>query len=132
MNEPAAAPRCLIVVGLPASGKTEYARSLGPGWIIIDDPEGPDDLPRTLTRDTVITSPHFCRPEALAGVMREARRRWPGVTPEVVFFRNDPEACARNAMRRPGKEVRGLIAGLSRVYAPPADARPVWRHTGEG
>lgn len=129
--DPYAGRRCLIIAGLPGSGKTRYAQALGPEWAVIDDPDGPDDLPERIKGNVAITSPFFCRSEAMDDVFRVAQARWPGIVVEAVFFESDPAACARNAMRRPGKEVRGLIEALSRVYAPPADARPVWRPEGE-
>lgn len=119
--------RCRLVVGLPGSGKTRYARGLGPGWTVVDDPERPADLPADFPGDVVITSPHFCQAESLAFAEAEVKRRWPGIAVETAFFANDPEACRKNAARRPGKDVDGLIVFLSRRYAPPAGTMPVWR-----
>ncbi len=128
--------RCRIVVGLPGSGKTHYAQGLGPDWAVADDPETPDALNSHTNdllcgKDLVITSPHFCNAESLALAQAEAARRWPGIAIETVFFENDPQACAKNAARRAGKPVVAFIAFLSKGYAPPEAALPVWRPNAE-
>lgn len=119
--------RARVVVGLPGSGKTHYARSLGHEWTLIDDPESPADLPDDFAHDVVITSPHFCREVSYQFILNEIQTRWPGITVETVFFANDPDACLLNAATRPHKPVSEFIRFLSKDYDPPADAMPVWR-----
>jgi predicted ATPase len=126
----------IAIAGLPGSGKSvlvnEYAAA---GFLRFDDVYAGDGAQVTAARqaiaegrDVVVSDIQFCDP----GVRADAERQFgPGV--EWVYFANDPYQCARNVLYRAfvGNEPRdwvdemGWIDELTRVYRPPATARPV-------
>ncbi len=142
--------RSLIIVGLPASGKTSHARNLLAGrhhyedihhWIYYRDRhirEGDDRFGRFLRdlqagRPWVIDSVEMCESEVREGFVHEYL-----AGPEAVdwlFFENDPEQCKLNAQvlehRGEGHREHRLreIDRVTAVYDIPAEAdrRQVYR-----
>ena len=49
--------RITLIIGLPASGKTTYAKTLG--GFLVDDPQSINELPLECDH-LVITDPNFC------------------------------------------------------------------------
>lgn len=124
--------RIVLIAGLPASGKTHYARSLG--GILIDDPqEGFSEFPDLHDCDLlVVTDPYFCMTLLRSYAEKLMLARYPEADIEWVFFENDPEQCQINARSRPNKPVSKFIDQLSDNYTVPVGAMtvPVYRHNG--
>lgn len=122
--------KVLLVIGLPASGKTHWAKrqvakllALGVTARLLDDPRTQDQLAEGLAQPSqvlIITDPYLCYPVArnAAGQMLTAA----GHQVEYVFFECDPEQCQVNARLRPGKSVAKFIAQLAESYQIPANA----------
>lgn len=95
-----------IIVGLPGSGKTTYAKTL-PGRLFDDvamSRRGMDDLKAYLSTgsDAVITDVFNTAP-AIRSATEETIRRAANdsnITINWVFFENDPEACYHNVIQR--------------------------------
>lgn len=120
-----------LIAGLPGSGKTTLASQMREaGALVLDDfgvGSSLRDLPARLSQDLVITDVNFCHWSTLQTAKWQLSERY-GVTPEIVYFQNDPEACLANVERRTdGREVGATIREFTKVYDPPADALPVWR-----
>jgi len=119
------------IVGLPGSGKTEYAKSLNDQAILIDDPKlFENDVEPFLNgdKDIVITDPWFC----LTVVRAAAEIHFKNYGFEVtwVFFENDVKACTENYKRRhPTKNVSHDIKWFSSKYSIPENTVtvPVWK-----
>jgi adenylate kinase family enzyme len=119
--------RVVLVIGLPASGKTTWAhtqvarlRALGVDARLLDDPRSAEELAASLDQEChllFITDPHLC----MQGVGSAAARRLEAQGHEVtlVFFANDPERCLVNAARRPDKSVARFIVQLAESYQLP-------------
>lgn len=125
-------PFIIVVGGLPASGKTTYAKNLVLGldnYVLVDD--------LSLTKESclkylkqkvnlVVIDPHF--------VLKKFREKFEQEFSSVaeisyVMFENDKIQCLMNEELRPDKPVRGLINYLSSNYTLPKTYKllPVWR-----
>ncbi len=108
----AVATRSLIIIGLPASGKTSFARSLLAGrshyedvhhWLYYREQhirDGDDRFGRFLVdlqdgRPWVIDSVEMCERAVREAFAREYLM--PGQPVDWLFFENNPEQCRRNA-----------------------------------
>lgn len=144
------ATRSLVIIGLPASGKSSFARSLLAGRSHYEDihhwlyyraehiREGNDCFGRFLDdlqsgRPWVIDSVEMCEQPVRERFVRE----YLACVSEVdwLFFENDPEQCKCNAQalerRGEGHRAHRLreIDRVTNVYDIPAEAlvRPVYR-----
>jgi hypothetical protein len=76
-----------------------------------------------------IADPHFCKSsvrQKAGHILQDAY----GVTPEWIFFANDPAQCKLNVITRAdGRKVMGMVHAMSQVYEIPPHATmiPVWR-----
>lgn len=130
--------RIVLVVGLPASGKTHLARRISEqgGLELLDDPPAGFPLRDFLhSKDSgaVIADPHLCCPKTRAAALDLFEREFPKALVEVFYFENDPAACLDNMRRRQAagdaRQVEDMIRMSSRHYRVPAGAftLPVWR-----
>lgn len=147
---PPSAARSLIIVGLPASGKSSHARSLLAGrvhyedihhWLYYRDQHirvGDDRFGRFLDdlrthRPWVIDSVEMCEREVRERFAQEFLTSAGDVN--WLFFENEPDQCRRNAQilehRGEGHRLHRLreIDRVTQVYDIPADAivRRVYR-----
>lgn len=115
-----------LIIGLPGSGKTHFARQLG--VLMIDDITDLSELPDRGVGDFAITDPHFCKPRTLANAVRTIASNYPDHHIVQHWFENDARKALRNvAYRNDGRVVRGLVLALSSVYKPPSDAMRIWQ-----
>ena len=128
-----------LVVGLPGSGKTTWARAqvaraaqAGLNAQLLDDPRDAVSLVAAVEQARAqrvdhlfIVDPHLCGASALAAAKAWFERH--DLAMEVVHFANDPEQCVRNAASsdRQGKAVANAIRMWSRQYMPPASPPPL-------
>ncbi len=132
--------KLVLVVGLPASGKSWWARqqataarARGRVEHVLDDPRIFSEVREALARarsekaqSLYIVDPAFCD----ASVLQVARRQL-ALEPDLrvceVFFQNDLVQCEANAVRRglQEKSVLGALQRWSAVYRPPSNAMPV-------
>jgi predicted kinase len=129
--------KVLLVVGLPASGKTYWAKrqvaqllALGVTARLLDDPRTQEQLAEGLARPShvlFITDPYLCQPDARKTACQILTAA--GHQVEYVFFECDPGQCQVNARLRLGKPVAKFIAQLAESYQIPANAvvLPVYR-----
>lgn len=129
----------VLVIGLPGSGKTSWARQRiaeaffqGHRQALIDDPTDLGTVASELAKARAAGAEvvYVCDPNFCAGETVRAAQEWfqtGGYDVESVYFQNDPQQCLRNAMQaeREHKAVHGAILMWARVYAPPEDALPV-------
>jgi predicted kinase len=130
--------RIVLVVGLPGSGKSVFARQLAQaqGYIWLDDPSvglSHEQLVQRLralnasASGLAISDPLLCYAHNREAAIEVLRACCPQAQLEWVYFENDPEQCLANALaRNASQEVRGFIAEASKVYAPPPSALPVY------
>lgn len=143
------APDLIIIVGLPASGKTAVAtciydelvaRKGMPNFgeperevILLDD--APSDLFACVSWGppcprVILTHPGLCMapPDVWRLIHLGELWRWAGITrpsifdipnTSMIFFENDPEQCLINAQGRPDKDVDEYIKQLSKRYEVP-------------
>ena len=119
--------RSLIIVGLPASGKTSHARNLLAGRLHYEDihhwlyhreryiSEGDDRFGRFLDdlhtgKPFVIDSVEMCERTVREEFVREYLSQWPEL--DWLYFENEPEQCRLNAHR---PEHRGEVHQLHRL-----------------
>lgn len=123
--------RVTLVIGLPASGKSTWARAQYPSATILDDPKELGEVDRAMSEmpaHLVIIDQNLCDPfveRAASEILDEIAEV------DKVYFENDVEACFNNARarleREPEKTVEGQITQLSRLYDPPRVDVRVWR-----
>ena len=141
--------RSLIIVGLPASGKTSHARDLLAGRPYYEDihhwlyrreqciRDGDDRFGCFLNdlqagRPFVIDSVEMCERTVREDFIKEYLSRWPEI--DWLYFANEPDQCRRNAQfpehRGESHRLHRLreIDRASQVYHIPegANARPVY------
>jgi len=129
--------KVVLVIGLPASGKTHWAKrqvaqllALGVTARLLDDPRTQEQLSEGLARPAhvlFITDPYLCQSVARNAACQILTAA--GHQVEYVFFERDPEQCQANARLRPGKPVAKFIAQLAESYQIPVNAAvlPVYR-----
>lgn len=121
----------IIVVGLPASGKTTYCQelSLRHNTVFYDDcldylytdMSIIDNLENGSL--VILTDPRFCCVETLNNVIKYLRnscivftiiaKRNPCIAIKLILFTNDPEACIHNSRSRDDK--LGMINTIRRL-----------------
>lgn len=132
----------VLVVGLPASGKSTWASeqvrqaaTRGQRHGVLDDPASPQELEDGIrqARDSgvsclYIVDPRLCEESTLRLALHHLEQAY-GVTAKTVFFANDPGQCALNAKNRglADKPVLASIRRWSEKYAPPEDVLAVYR-----
>lgn len=113
--------RRIVIVGLPASGKTTLGHQLAEetGLPFYDDATQLPDHD-----GFIITHPQFCDPKSLTRVITAITTQWGN--PEVLYFENNPQQAHINAKHRT-RRVAGLIDRLSQLYNPQTPTYPVYR-----
>ncbi len=142
--QPAVSARSLVIVGLPASGKSSYARSLLAGRSHYEDihhwlyyrtthiRDGNDRFGQFLAdldagQPWVIDSVEMCEQTVRDHFVREYLSNSGDI--DWLFFENDPEQCKCNAQvlehRGEGHRTHRLyeIDRVTSVYSIPTDAR---------
>ena len=105
-----------LIIGLPASGKTTYAKTLG--GFLVDDPQSVTELPLHCEH-LVITDPNFCIEYNLNSAITILRKKYgESVVIDRIYFENDPIQCYKNAVKRLDKPVTASIKALSLLYTP--------------
>lgn len=118
-----------LFVGLPGCGKTFELNRLGPDWVKIDDPKSLEVFPAS-AECLAIADPWFCVDANLEAAKKFLKTRYGRVDVEVIYFENDPAACAANvAHRNDGRKVEDFSQTLTKIYQPPAGSKPVWKPT---
>jgi len=108
--------RITLIIGLPASGKTTYAKTLG--GFLLDDPQSVNELPLECDH-LVITDPNFCISTNLDKAISILKKKYGESTViDRIYFENDPIQCYKNAVKRIDKPVTSSIKALSSVYIP--------------
>lgn len=124
--------RIIIIVGLPASGKTTHASYLTSqffGSVLIDDPKNWDDVLTHVLKGhdlIVLTDPHLCF--ACNRDVADRQFKDLGFNVDWVFFENNPDQCIRNSRKRGTKKVERDIMWFSKNYTIPhgAEYMPVY------
>ena len=124
--------KCIVIVGLPGSGKTTLAYQLAKEIVtavVIDDTKTKKEIESLLSEETVIlTSPLFCKKKSQDRLAEDLQSL--GITQvEWIFFENEPSQCKKNASRREEKNVTQSINYLSKCYHIPEGVvtRPVFK-----
>lgn len=108
--------RITLIIGLPASGKTTYAKTLG--GFLVDDPQSINELPLECDH-LVITDPNFCIQQNLDRSIIILKKKYgDSVIIDRIYFENDPIQCYKNAVARTDKPVTSSIKFLSTIYKP--------------
>lgn len=106
-----------LIIGLPASGKTTYANTLG--GTVIDDPQNLSEVKDNNCEHLIIVDPYFCRPNTVEIAEVILRSMYNVESLEKIYFENDPEQCLKNAKNRENKKVDIFINRYSETYEIP-------------
>lgn len=137
----------VLVIGLPASGKTAWAqkqlfalRDAGLETRMVDNPYEIQEVDEALSwvgvrgsapRVLFVVDPHLCDPATLALAQEMLRDKAPGATQHIVCFENDAAQCKRNLrlqrLGEPDPAVLAAIEQLSLRYRPTGKKLPVNR-----
>ena len=105
--------RAILIIGLPGSGKTTYAKTLG--GLLVDDPMHEDYLSNILNGPeplVVITDPM-----AVTASRKSIDERIGNRELTLVCFENDPDACWANLEHRgDGRISRKWLDRMSLSY----------------
>lgn len=109
---------CILIIGLPASGKTTLAQKIAKEkeYFLIDDPMDLNSYEKHMKDNIVICDPLFCREKTLKRA--EILLKTYNYVIEKIYFENDPQQCIANAKLRNGKRVDGSINFLTESYEP--------------
>lgn len=129
--------KIVVVIGLPASGKTHYCKELNKFFcgVIVDDNEMDNNkyIIRDLIkdgRDFIYTDVTLCNPPVFKS-FTDFLSLVDNLEVNYVYFENDPVQCLINAKRpdRLHKKVDNYIRQASKVYVVPDDVIPlkVWK-----
>jgi len=124
----------IVIIGMPASGKTYLARSLlCPDGILLDDISliGLPALKAAIGKEQIIiTDPFLCRESQRKLAEKHLAEIAPDYEVQWIFFENAPEKCLKNvAHRKDGRIVEGFIRQLTKDYAIPNGVKPleIWQ-----
>lgn len=114
--------RCIIIRGLPGSGKTTLAQELiqqDSDYVLLDDPSlnyTQEEVEQLLAQheQLIITDPYLCREPALK-TAREMLDRL-GFSVVQIDFENSPESCWHNIQQRGRSISRRFLDSLSQEY----------------
>ena len=112
----------IVIVGLPASGKSTYIETIKDSAFVMDDFIRVEDLPSV--EKLILADPYLCMDAFRQNILNALSRL--GYKIELVFYENNPRQCLENAKTRPEKKVEGLIKLLSVEYHPPWIDRKVF------
>lgn len=115
--------KIIFVVGLPGSGKTCFAKTLG--GVLVDDPKGLEDFPKYRVDLLIVADPMLCVLKTREEGEEVLRDRYGDFESEYVFFENDPSQCLSNSKRRKDKPVEDSIFWLSSMYQIPEGIIPI-------
>ncbi len=106
-----------LIIGLPASGKTTLAKTLG--GFLIDDPISIKILPNYVDH-LIITDPYFCIDSILNKAINILYKKYDhyNVIINRIYFENDLAQCLLNSKLRNNKNVDNFIKHLSSEYIP--------------
>lgn len=114
-----------LIIGLPGSGKTWYARNVL-GGTIVDDIQDLKDLPN-INDDFTIIDVNFCDQRILNQAKHMLRLKYTNVSFQEIYFENNPKKARRNVERRnDGRNVEGTIKRFTAIYNPPHDALEIF------
>jgi len=115
--------KIILIVGLPASGKTHLGRKLAEeqNLKLIDDPFLLDDIKPDLNKNgLVICDPHLCKWYTRKTAELTLKSKYPTTSLEWIFFENDRKSCLSNLKIRQSqgdnRNVRMFIYYLSTQY----------------
>lgn len=122
------------VAGLPGSGKSHLLYRMSDQYAplkswVVDDITELGQLPGVHIVHNIshlmISDPHFCI-SSTRQLAEKLLMDWYQITPQWIFFENDPPQCLLNVrMRNDGRQVHSLIHALSKVYEIPSHAEQV-------
>lgn len=114
-----------LIIGLPGSGKTHYAKTVLGHLPLVDDINDLNQLPDA--NEFVITDPNFCNWEILNQARRLLDEKYDGSKFIEIYFENNPKKARANVKRRnDGRNVEGTIKRFAPIYNPPADALEIY------
>ena len=115
--------KALVIVGLPASGKSTYIETIQHLYNAVYD-DIYCEIEKISYDSIIISHPDFCKDNIRGEVKRRLETK--GYSVEFLFFANNPKQCLKNAKRRENKDVDGYIRYLSGFYNPPRIDLEVW------
>lgn len=125
--------KIILIVGLPASGKTFLGRKLAleQNLKLIDDPTYLSEIV-SHENGLVICDPKLCRQIDRNCAKDFLKSKFPNAEIEWIFFENDYKACLKNSHLRKeqgdNRSVDRFIWYLSTVYSPEGSCQiPVWK-----
>jgi len=116
--------KIILIAGLPASGKTHYAKEILADGILIDDPKSWADFPKNFDR-LVITDPFLCISKNREICEKWLNENYSNINIEWIFFENNPIQCLKNAKYRENKKVDNFIKQLSSKYIIPHNSNVI-------
>ena len=108
--------KAIIIVGLPGSGKSTFAKALG-GRLVDDASQNEEELKAALASEdelVVVTDVNavYSRRETIEAMVNRHGREV-----EIICYENDPDACWINLCRRGDNKVsRGGLIQMSKAY----------------
>jgi len=117
----------VVIIGLPASGKSSYAKVLN--IPVYDDIQSLDELPSHRNGDFALISCEFCDETVRKAAENILISRYRNNPIKWVYYKNDPLQCRKNSLTRPDKPVIGEISRLTQIYNPPFISKEVWKAT---
>ena len=119
--------RIILIVGLPASGKSFLLKHFPSHFDIYDDLDKIEDL-NFNSENIVICHPSFCRDSVLEDAMIKLNKMFNFDHIECYYFENDLQQCLENSKRidRGDKKVTDYIYKLSHSYYPDIVDFVVW------
>ena len=118
-----------LIIGLPGSGKSYYANTLG--GTVIDDPKNLSEISDHKCEHLIITDPNLCSTDTLLCAEAILKSLYNVKDIEKIYFENDPEQCLKNAINRKDKKVDNFIKQYSKIYKIPEGSKVMPCYKGE-
>lgn len=115
-----------LIIGLPGSGKTHYAKTVLGHLPLVDDPKTMLDL-LVDADEFVIADCNLCDSLVRTKAVKTIGLLFLDCEIRFVYFENDPVKAKANVERRnDGRNVVGTIERFTKMYNPPAHAFPIY------
>ncbi len=126
-------PNVILIIGLPASGKTTLAYQLQKenGYQIIDDPKNISEFAEILKsrQNVIVTDPHLCNPLIRQKAIEFWENNKYGV--KLIFFEKDIKKCQNNLIHRNDNRIIKHFEVFDYIIPKDVETIKIWQNNSQ-